>query len=469
MHAPTPPLARLAAQLARAVQTRGAVPRDGLYSVTLSAPEIGRLAPPDAPGEYCYWSRPASHESLLALGRAAGMTTCGEGRLASVCGQLRRWSGAWVHDADPSGVHGTEVKPLAFVAFSFDPEDRMGGVWSGFPNTMIQVPALLARGSRRTTLLTFSCSGAALDDTAQVLEAWLGHARVLLARESAESATPAFPNRLTPYATEPDGNAWMSLVARTRDAVRGVRMAKAVLARRVSLRGQRAFDVSRAVEALGYRYPGCTHIAWRRDAATLLAASPELLVALRGGVVRSDAIAGTVRRSADMQLDARLADGLVECAKSRHEHALVVNHVVGALAAHCSGIRQPAEPELLRLRFVHHLRTPIRGSVRENHTLLDLLDSIHPTPAVCGTPAPDALAWLRAHEPFARGWYTGAAGWVNPAGEGEFQVLLRCALLEGREAHLFAGAGIVADSDPRAEFEETELKLETMRDALQDA
>jgi menaquinone-specific isochorismate synthase len=464
-------LARLAAQLARALSLHAGMRRDGLLSISLPVPELARLRPPAGAGGFAFWARPELHEARLALGRAAGLATSGETRLAEACALFRIWRAGWVHD----DAHGTGATPRAWAAFAFDPDDAMRGNgamgqdWAGFPNTLIEAPALLAQCKDARVTFTFTCRGEDLDSPDAVLSAWIEHAHTVIESDAAVGDSPAFPNRLTNVAAMPAADAWRALAGEACDAVRDGALHKVVLARRVTLRGQRPFDVARVIEALSYRYPACTQIAWRDGAATLVAASPETLVTVRGGAVRSDAIAGTTRRSADAAQDRHLEQTLFDCAKSRHEHALVVGHVADALAGHCSGVRMPARPELLSLRFVHHLKTPVHGRLRADRTLLDLLQNLHPTPAVCGTPTIAALAWLRAHEPFPRGWYSGAAGWVTPAGEGEFQVLLRCALLDGHQAHLFAGAGIVADSDPRAEFEETELKLETMRDALQDA
>jgi isochorismate synthase len=186
------------------------------------------------------------------------------------------------------------------------------------------------------------------------------------------------------------------------------------------------------------------------------------------GLVHADAVAGSAPRGRTAGQDHRLARELVESKKDQEEHAVVVRCVLEALARHCSTLAAPEAPGLLRTDGIQHLHTPIQGRLREpsKTTVLDLVADLHPTPAVGGAPRQHALDWLRGHEGLDRGWYAGPLGWVTPEGEGEFTVALRSMLLHGCRATLFAGAGIVAGSDPEAELAETRLKLRAGLDAL---
>jgi menaquinone-specific isochorismate synthase len=155
--------------------------------------------------------------------------------------------------------------------------------------------------------------------------------------------------------------------------------------------------------------------------------------------------------------------------KLMREHRLVVEAIARALAPVCGSLKYPGQPRLLRLRDLLHLWTEVRAQAKPGQTLLSLAARLHPTPAVNGAPRAPALDWLRRHEPFRRGWYAGGGGWLDPAGDGDLAVLLRSALLDARGAELYAGAGILSDSDPRAEYAETELKLRTIQRALRGA
>jgi isochorismate synthase len=436
-----------------------------LLSITLATPDLPFAHLPRGLSDYRFWSHPESRHYLLGLGRAACTTASGEHRLQHICTTFRQLREGWTQlDPDRTGL-----APCAFSAFAFDPHDAMQGGWKGFPNTVLEVPSMLMQRQGMTTAMTFTCRADGPASRATVLGGWLRTAEQVMISLLSPSSSPAYPNPLTNVAAEPDDEAWLGLADRAVSSIRAGALRKVVLGRRISVRARRRLDAARVVSALAYRYPGCTLLAADGEEGTLVAASPERLVSVRDGRVASDAIAGTASRSANEALDIRLAHALLGCAKSRHEHDLVVNHIADALAPLCTDVSVPTMPEVLGLRFVQHLWSPLAGQLRSERCLLDLLHRLHPTPAVGGTPTDDALAWLDEHELLQRGWYTGAAGWVTANGDGDFAVMLRCALIDGHRAELYAGAGIVADSDPAAELEETELKLQTMLDALQDA
>ena len=200
-----------------------------------------------------------------------------------------------------------------------------------------------------------------------------------------------------------------------------------------------------------------------RGGAAFVGASPERLVRKRGRVVDSEALAGSCARTGD---DAAAAAALAASAKDRAEHAWVVAAIEAALAPRCRTLDVPSAPAVRTLRQILHLHTPITGELAQGAHVLELVAALHPTPAVGGTPTADAVAWIAAHEPTPRGWYASPVGWFDAAGDGEFAVAIRSGLLAGATATLFAGAGIVAASDPAAELAETELKLRALSDVL---
>jgi isochorismate synthase EntC len=166
-------------------------------------------------------------------------------------------------------------------------------------------------------------------------------------------------------------------------------------------------------------------------------------------------------RTGDAQADALRASG-----KDRREHDLVVRAIADALAAAGADVALPAEPSVRELRHVLHLHTPIRATLREPRHVLELAARLHPTPAVGGTPTAEAVAWIAAREPTPRGWYAAPVGWFDLDGDGELAVAIRSGLLAGPRVHLWAGAGIVAGSDPDRELAETDVKLRAMLGAL---
>jgi salicylate biosynthesis isochorismate synthase/menaquinone-specific isochorismate synthase len=196
-----------------------------------------------------------------------------------------------------------------------------------------------------------------------------------------------------------------------------------------------------------------------RGDAVFVAASPELLVRREGQRASTVGLAGSIRRSADPAIDDHLGEQLLHSDKDREENAIVVRRIARALRPHAVWVTAAPEPALVRVANIQHLGTPIRAQLATPLSAIELAGVLHPTPAVGGEPWAVASPLIPALEGLDRGWYAGAVGWTDAVGDGEFCVALRCALLRGRLAHLYAGGGIVRDSDPVAELAETEVKL----------
>ena len=211
---------------------------------------------------------------------------------------------------------------------------------------------------------------------------------------------------------------------------------------------------------------GSTPNASAVSITTFLGATPERLVRTVGRSFETVAIAGSAARGADPADDARLAAALLASEKDREEHAVVVDTLRSNLSPIVESLHVAEAPAILPLHHVQHLVTPITGTLRDEAGLLALGGQLHPTPAVGGAPRDVALDLIAEHEGFDRGWYAGPIGWLGADGDGELMVALRCGLVAGRDATLFAGCGIVADSDPAREWDESRLKLRTMTTAL---
>ena len=244
------------------------------------------------------------------------------------------------------------------------------------------------------------------------------------------------------------------------------RIDKVVLARRVAFEAPADLDLTAALRHLAATAPESTTFAFTREGTTFLGATPERLARTVGRSFETVAIAGSAPRGPDPESDARFAAALLASEKDREEHAVVVDTLRAELAPIVEELTVAEAPGILALRHVQHLVTPMTGTLREEAGLLGLAGLLHPTPAVGGEPRDTALALIAEHEGFDRGWYAGPIGWLGADGAGELMVALRCALVRGRDAVLFAGCGIVADSDPAREWDESRLKLRTMTAAL---
>ncbi len=225
---------------------------------------------------------------------------------------------------------------------------------------------------------------------------------------------------------------------------------KIVAARRVEVRLEGPASARPLIERFARRHRSCTRFAMRIAGTTFLGATPERLVAVAGGRVRTEALAGTAPRGDREALEASLKDAA--------EHAFVVEAIASAIEPFVDTVERAREPQVLVLPDVLHLQTPIEGTLAGDAHVLELAAALHPTPAVGGVPREAAITHILAHEP-PRGWYTGPFGVFDRRGEGDFVVALRAGAVRGDRAWAWAGGGIVRDSSPAAELEETRLKL----------
>jgi isochorismate synthase len=261
----------------------------------------------------------------------------------------------------------------------------------------------------------------------------------------------------------PDRAEWTAAVRHALDAVAAGTLRKVVLAREVTVQGLAGVDRRLVLARLLASHPTCFTYA----SGQFVGATPELLVSRQGDAVVSQPMAGTVARGATADEDERLRLALRASAKDGEEHRLLVDEVLARLGSVCSSAPTAAPAEVVRLATVSHLATRVTGRLSSPApSALALAGLLHPTPAVGGLPRREALAAIEALEPFDRGLYAGPVGWVDAAGDGEWAVALRGATLDGTSARLLAGAGIVAGSDPDAEWAETEAKLAPMLRAL---
>ncbi len=211
----------------------------------------------------------------------------------------------------------------------------------------------------------------------------------------------------------------------------------------------------------------CTHFAFRRAESSFVGASPESLFVKSGATLATQALAGTCSRWSPGETHAARSAQLLASSKDRAEHEFVVAAIRDALAPLCTAVVVAAAPEVLILRNILHINTPFQATVRPTTHVADLLEALHPTPAVGGVPGHAAREWIVEHEDGNRGWYSGPVGWLDMRGDAEFRVAIRCGVLNRNRAYVFTGAGVVSDSDEIAEYLETGLKQQPMLRALQ--
>jgi salicylate biosynthesis isochorismate synthase/menaquinone-specific isochorismate synthase len=334
---------------------------------------------------------------------------------------------------------------VAIGGFAFDPQRQPQPPWSGFPSVLFRVPALLLTRSDNRILST-------------------GDQRLLRLQPRPASTLLRF--HLEPALAE---QRWAGVVARAAERLRAGEADKVVMAREVVVKGDGSVSPDAVASALRSAYPACWVYSFTGDdGSTLVGASPELLLRREGDVLVSQPMAGSVPRGRDAVEDEVLAAQLQKSAKDTTEHLVTVAHVAGALAALGARVAH-GTPQIVRLDNIQHLATTVRAVDSERHTLLEIARWLHPTPAVNGWPTGAASRLICELEGLERGWYAGAVGWMDGWGDGELMVSIRCGLISGDQARLYAGSGIMPGSEPGEELVETNLKLRALVDAMAQA
>jgi isochorismate synthase len=339
--------------------------------------------------------------------------------------------------------------PIAVGGFAYRPNRDPSGPWSGFPALLLRVPALAVTRVRGRTFATAASAGA----------------EALLELTQMGVRAPAARHMEVTSVRNPV--AWTAAVETAAKRLRSGEAAKVVLAREVVARGDGVVSAGMVVRALRAAYPSCfTYLVTGADGTAFAGASPELLVRRSGSRAFSQPMAGSVARGANEADDDRLAHQLEASAKDNAEHQLASDFVVDALRPFARSVEARA-PEVVRFTNIQHLATGVTAELTDPAAdALDLAAALHPTPAVGGWPRKAADSLIDELEGLERGWYAGAVGWTDGRGDGEFAIALRCGLLWEDGARLYAGVGVMPDSDPARELEETELKFKALLMAL---
>ena len=413
--------------------------------------------------ERFYWERATDQIALVGVGAVQVVCLHGPGRFDDAALAWRRLMNDALVLADaPSAL---AAGPVMVGGFAFEPEDGAGPIWDGFPAGRFTVPRLMLTRQGQESWLTFNALVNGDDDPDALVNLLLQQAERLETSNDNVQIEKLVSSEIVETA-DARASAWKALVGKTAAAARRGAVEKVVLARAESIIANQVFQPGPVLGRLRAEYPGCTVFAVDRGQACFLGASPERLVQLREGEVSVSCLAGTTGRGKTSVEDAQLGAELLASLKNRVEHAVVVRILRESVGNLCREVTVPDRPVLMKVRNVQHLYTPLSGHLRPDYTLLDVVQRLHPTPAVGGFPRDVALDLIRHAEGLDRGWYAGPVGWIDQRGNGDFAVAIRSALLRGSEAVLFSGCGIVADSDPDAEYEESCLKLQPMRSAL---
>jgi salicylate biosynthesis isochorismate synthase/menaquinone-specific isochorismate synthase len=425
--------------------------------VELADPSAAVFASRLAGDRWTCWEQPEREGfTLAALGSVHEVVSRGPERFADVVGACARI----VRDrlAEEPRDLPAGAGPVWTGGFAFAPEGGREPQWSSFPPALMVLPELALRRSGQRTLLTLCAisgpeAGATVDRVRGRLASLRAHPLPL------PDPHPTGEARIE--SVEPPQHFERAVEAAV-GRIRGQELEKVVLAREVRVDAPTAFDPAAVFGAIRELFPACFCFCAGSPEGAFLGASPELLVRRRGAGAATVALAGSTRRSADPSVDDHLGEQLRQSAKNRSEHTIVVRRIERSLAPHAVWVEAEREPGLVKVANIQHLATPIHAQLADSRSAVELAGMLHPTPAIGGEPRDAAMTVIDELEGLDRGWYAGAVGWMDALEDGEFCVGIRSALLRDRTAHLYAGNGIVVDSDPADELAETELKLDAL-------
>jgi len=436
-----------------------------ITAVSIPAPvaPVSRFARLAGENELFLW-QPRQGVSRAASG-AVELVTMSQ---ANSLSELRRSCAAVLARVRSVGYESLVVTPVLVGGLAFCGGRDHESAWRPFGDGFFLLPRWQYGVDGGRASLTFFAAGSTTSADAEKVVAQA--VQLIAALEAPEPDVPrALPSRREIRHLPVDQ--WRMLVEQALGEIAAGHFEKVVLARRSIVAADREFSSVELFAHLCAANPDCFCFAFAREGSIFAGASPERLLRRVGRDVCADALAGTGAVSGAVSGGGATslgvsAQALLASEKNRREQRFVVQAIAEVLGPLCSVLSIPDEPEVRPLGHLQHLSSNITGRLSADLHILDLVAALHPTPAVGGLPAATALAWLRTHEPEERGWYAGPVGWFDAAGDGEFAVAIRSGLVRGNRAWVYAGSGIVADSDPAGEYAETALKQRAMLQAL---
>lgn len=371
-------------------------------------------------------------EGLIGFGEYARIHVQGSERFTLA----RNWWQSKLRDFEiHNNVHGSGTGPILFASFSFDEND---------PSYLVIPRVVVGRRGERSWIT------------------WIG--------DETEPVIDRLDPKTMPTTIKwngSNGDIWRERVSDLINRIKNGEVEKVVLARSLDGHASAPIDARQILKLLHQQYP----TTWSFLHSGLIGATPELLVRLSKSMITSRVLAGTIKRSGNDERDLALAASLARSSKDLEEHEYAVRSVADAISPICSSINAPESPFVLHLANVMHLATDVTGVLNDSANppdILDALERLHPSAAVCGTPRDKAQAAIEEVEGAMRGRYAGPVGWIDIRMDGEFGIALRCGQIDEskRKIRIYAGCGIVAGSDPSDEYAESEAKLLPMRSAL---
>ena len=407
-------------------------------------------------GQRFFWQNRAQTLSLVGLGHAH--TIVNEAHNARFDAVENEWKQLTQH------LPKQEVQPILFGGFAFDPKQHNSKQWAELPHSIFALATFQLVMKNDTSFVTIHYI--ARDKNYEQAFNELRKQREELIHAAQVKEVRTYEKPTVVEVTEPGKEKYLQSIADVTNLISQNAAKKVVIARSLALKFEEAPTSTQVLSHVKHQQPESYLFGFEHKDALFFGASPERLVKVEDGQAYSSCVAGSIRRGQTAEEDEQLGAELLDDDKNRGEHHYVVEMIVDIFEQTCSEVKVPNGPKLLKIRDIQHLFTPVEGKLQEGATILQLVKSLHPTPALGGVPREAAMDIIRKCETMDRGLYAAPIGWLDADGNGEFAVAIRSALLRSDEAYLYAGGGIVEHSQPQSEYEETLVKFRPMLRAL---
>lgn len=428
--------------------------------------EVGRISPlsffeagaSEYKNERFYWQNADKTLTLIGIGHAYTLSnTKHAGRYKDIAENWKQLCSRLIKEEK-------DMDPVLFGGFSYDEENRSVSEWSEFPSSYFVVPSFQLKIEEGRTLVSINMitnraeAAADFERLREVRDHLIHIAQV-------EEFNFTDKNELL-STNEREKNHYLKAVENVTESIRRGKADKVVIARALELQFEHEVSGVSALQSISNEQQESYHFGLQRDGSLFFGATPERLIQIRDGKVYSACVAGSIRRGKSAQEDRELGEKLLSDRKNREEHQYVVAMISNVFNSFCNEVIIPKTPKLMKIRDIQHLYTPVEGLLEQKIDIFSFVEALHPTPALGGVPTDVSLEMIRQEEGMDRGYYAAPIGWTDAAGNGEFAVALRSSLIQGNRAYLYAGGGIVADSVPEEEYEETWVKFRPVLRAL---
>lgn len=409
-------------------------------------------------GERFYWQNREKTMTLVGLGHAYTIqNSAKDDRFDDV-------EKEWISLTKNCIKGQAELQPILFGGFTFDPQNEVSGEWTDFPEAYFALATyqLVLRDDKAYISVNLVTKNAHAEEQFEVLRKERDH--LIHAAQVKEVKTYSKPEMINYF--EPYKEQYLASINQVTSLIKEKEADKVVIARSLALQFKEQVGSQQVLSQVINEQPESYLFGLERNNLLFFGASPERLVKVEKGRAFSSCVAGSIKRGKTAEEDMVLGQSLLNDRKNGGEHQYVVDMIAETFRKNCTDMKIPTGPRLLKIRDIQHLYTPVEGQLNADATILQLTKHLHPTPALGGVPRQEAMAAIRKYEPMNRGLYAAPIGWLDAEGNGEFVVAIRSASLVDDKAYLYAGGGIVADSEPQSEYEETLVKFRPMLRAL---